>query len=64
MLFIIGESQSFSNAFEGSTTQPGEIAASFYNGIFSYAGWNYLNFMTEELRNPFVLVAIRILDLS
>ena len=25
----------------------------FYSGIYSYAGWNYLNFMTEELRDPF-----------
>ncbi|KAL7644942.1 UNVERIFIED_CONTAM: hypothetical protein RMT77_004759 [Armadillidium vulgare] len=49
-----GHTENFDNAFEGSTLVPGEIAASFYSGIFSYAGWNYLNFMTEELKNPFV----------
>ena len=25
----------------------------FYSGIYSYAGWNYLNFMTEELQDPY-----------
>jgi len=42
-----------STLFVGSATDPGQIAVSFYSGIYSYAGWNYLNFMTEELRNPY-----------
>jgi len=44
----------FENAFEGSEVSPGKIALGFYSGIYSFAGWNYLNFMTEELKNPFV----------
>ncbi|XP_068235009.1 Y+L amino acid transporter 2 [Palaemon carinicauda] len=50
----MGNTQNFENAFEGTSKEPGQIAVSFYSGIFSYAGWNYLNFMTEELQNPFV----------
>jgi len=48
-----GGTNMFNNAWEGTSTEPGQIAVSFYSGIFSYAGWNYLNFMTEELSNPF-----------
>ena len=51
---MIGGYKKFDNAFAYSETEPGKICLAFYSGIYSYAGWNYLNFMTEELRNPFV----------
>eukprot|EP00090_Calanus_glacialis_P035786 TRINITY_DN61049_c0_g1_i1.p1 TRINITY_DN61049_c0_g1~~TRINITY_DN61049_c0_g1_i1.p1 ORF type:complete len:495 (-),score=82.18 TRINITY_DN61049_c0_g1_i1:131-1615(-) len=53
MALANGGSTMFENAWEGTATDPGQIAVSFYSGIFSYAGWNYLNFMTEELKDPY-----------
>ncbi|XP_043677482.1 Y+L amino acid transporter 2 [Vespula pensylvanica] len=50
----MGHTENFENAFENTNTDPGKIAVAFYSGIFSYSGWNYLNFMTEELKNPYV----------
>lgn len=29
-----------------------KIALSFYSGLFAFNGWNYLNFITEELKDP------------
>lgn len=49
---LMGHVENFEKPFEGSTTDVGKISVAFYSGIFSYAGWNYLNFMTEELREP------------
>lgn len=48
-----GNTGNLHNLFEGTTKDPGLICLSFYAGLFSYAGWNYLNFVTEELKNPF-----------
>ncbi len=49
----VGGYSKFDYAWENTATSPGEIAVAFYSGIYSYAGWNYLNFMTEELKNPY-----------
>ncbi|XP_075906472.1 b(0,+)-type amino acid transporter 1 isoform X2 [Nelusetta ayraudi] len=48
-----GKTESLSNAFEGSSTSFGAIGLAFYNGLWAYDGWNQLNFITEELKNPF-----------
>lgn len=30
-----------------------KLSLSFYEGLFAYAGWNYLNFVTQELKDPY-----------
>lgn len=47
-----GETTNFENSFEGSKGVT-DIALAFYGGLFSYAGWNYLNYLTEEVKNPY-----------
>uniref|UniRef100_T1J0Q3 Amino acid permease/ SLC12A domain-containing protein n=1 Tax=Strigamia maritima TaxID=126957 RepID=T1J0Q3_STRMM len=49
----MGQTKHFDNAFEGSTNDISLIGLSFYSGIYSFAGWNYLNFVTEELKSPY-----------
>ncbi|OAF71853.1 hypothetical protein A3Q56_00403, partial [Intoshia linei] len=51
----IGKTQNLSTSFDGITTSiSGDYVSALYNGLFAYAGWYSLNFMTEELINPYV----------
>lgn len=43
---------SFDGMFEVPNVGVGQIALAFYSGLWAYNGWNYLNFITEELINP------------
>lgn len=38
--------------FENTETDFAKIALSFYSALFAYNGWNYLNFVIEELKDP------------
>lgn len=40
-------------AFEGSKYDFGSIGLALYSGLFAYGGWNYLNFVTEEMIEPY-----------
>uniref|UniRef100_A0A914UK89 Uncharacterized protein n=1 Tax=Plectus sambesii TaxID=2011161 RepID=A0A914UK89_9BILA len=44
--------ESFENIFEGTSRDIGTASLAFYSGLFAYQGWNYLNFIVEELQNP------------
>ncbi|XP_013883109.1 cystine/glutamate transporter [Austrofundulus limnaeus] len=47
-----GQTQNFENAFELSNMQLSGMPLAFYSGMYAYAGWFYLNFVTEEIDNP------------
>ncbi|KAK4876187.1 hypothetical protein RN001_012609 [Aquatica leii] len=45
-----GQTDNFS--FINTKTEVTSLALSFYSGLFAYNGWNYLNFIIEELKDP------------
>uniref|UniRef100_A0AAV2MI28 Cystine/glutamate transporter n=1 Tax=Knipowitschia caucasica TaxID=637954 RepID=A0AAV2MI28_KNICA len=49
---LAGDTRNFENAFDTSHTQLSGMPLAFYSGMYAYAGWFYLNFVTEEIENP------------
>ncbi|KAK7793224.1 hypothetical protein R5R35_005075 [Gryllus longicercus] len=47
-----GNTSHFHDAFKGSS-DVSRYALAFYSGLFAFGGWNYLNFVTEELQDPY-----------
>ncbi|XP_022086542.1 cystine/glutamate transporter-like [Acanthaster planci] len=47
---IKGQTKHFQNAFEGSTFSG--LGFALYAGLYSYTGWESLNYVAEELKNP------------
>ncbi|CAF94338.1 unnamed protein product [Tetraodon nigroviridis] len=39
-------------SFEGSKMGVDNIVLALYSGLFAFGGWNYLNYVTEEMINP------------
>uniref|UniRef100_A0A8C4NFV8 b(0,+)-type amino acid transporter 1 n=1 Tax=Eptatretus burgeri TaxID=7764 RepID=A0A8C4NFV8_EPTBU len=48
-----GKTENLQNSFDGATSDFGSIGLAFYSGLWAYDGWNQLNYVTEELENPF-----------
>ena len=45
-----GRTQHFTWA--DTETDPATLALSLYSGLFAFTGWNCLNFIIEEMRDP------------
>ncbi|XP_057687800.1 b(0,+)-type amino acid transporter 1-like [Corythoichthys intestinalis] len=52
VLLAQGNTENFSNAFDGKSLSVGGIGLAFYSGLWAYDGWNQVNSITEELKNP------------
>uniref|UniRef100_G3Q8W1 Si:ch73-352p4.8 n=1 Tax=Gasterosteus aculeatus aculeatus TaxID=481459 RepID=G3Q8W1_GASAC len=47
-----GKTESFQNGFEVDSLTLHRLPLAFYNGLYAYGGWFYLNYITEEVINP------------
>uniref|UniRef100_A0A8C9Z457 Si:ch73-352p4.8 n=1 Tax=Sander lucioperca TaxID=283035 RepID=A0A8C9Z457_SANLU len=47
-----GQTENFQNGFEVDSLTLDRLPLAFYNGLYAYGGWFYLNFVTEEVINP------------
>nr|XP_043876302.1 cystine/glutamate transporter-like [Solea senegalensis] len=47
-----GKTENFQNGFEVELLTLDKLPLAFYNGLYAYGGWFYLNCVTEEVINP------------
>ncbi|XP_008300108.1 b(0,+)-type amino acid transporter 1 [Stegastes partitus] len=52
VMLIRGHTESFEDSFENTNVGIHPIGIAFYQGLWSYDGWNNLNYVTEELKRP------------
>ncbi|KAF8366352.1 hypothetical protein PRIPAC_84181 [Pristionchus pacificus] len=51
-LIFKDETENFDDAFAGSNWDIGRLTMAVYGGLWSYAGWDILNYGTPEIKNP------------
>lgn len=47
-----GHVEHYRSPWTGTRTELAPLATAFYQSLFSYTGWDFLNLVTEELKNP------------
>lgn len=52
LFFGSSKTNNFDNVFENSSKNPGSYALALYSALWAYDGWNNLNLVTGELKNP------------
>ncbi|XP_067828416.1 cystine/glutamate transporter [Heptranchias perlo] len=52
MQLFKGQTEHFNQAFRVKEVSVMGFPLAFYSGMYAYAGWFYLNFLTEEVENP------------
>lgn len=52
VMLVKGHTENFQNSFENTNVGISPIGIAFYQGLWSYDGWNNLNYVTEELKRP------------
>ncbi|XP_034019813.1 cystine/glutamate transporter-like [Thalassophryne amazonica] len=46
------QTENFQNGFDVDVASLHKLSLAFYNGLYTYGGWFYLNFVSEEVINP------------
>ena len=62
--FFLGETQSINFNSIDQEVSIGSVSLAFYSGLFAYGGWNYLNFVIDELKDPYRQDSICIVVIS